>query len=402
MSPFWFTLLVLGCDPAVVRLGGPPSPAPSLVVEDAIDVGTTNSPGRACADGGDIVSYGVTHVNGDSLELSRPPALGCLGSGDEVLLVAVQTPLEAVTRAGIHALLRVSEVAGNQVSLVTAPSADWDGLPSGGPWRIVLQRVPSYDRLVVAEGGNLTAPAWDGQRGGILALRVAGDVVIEGEVTMSGAGFRGGDERLDVLSNGLQGESIVGLGAESQTPNVGGGGGGLGDQTTYGCVQDGNAGGGGGHATAGRDALVSDLCDGAGRGQGGQAYSRPGHILFGSGGGSGGVDNIRRDNPPGGAGGAGGGIIWLMAQSISGDGAIVAEGTSGAGDDLGVECLSGNDVVRCFDHSGAGGGGAGGTIRLDAPRLELATISVAGGRGGNGLDSAGGNGGDGADGVIEQ
>jgi hypothetical protein len=145
---------------------------------------------------------------------------------------------------------------------------------------------------------------------------------------------------------------------------------------------------------------LNDVCAGEGRGRGGLAYASSGRMYLGSGGGSGGVDNVRVDNPPGAPGGSGGGMIWLLAQSVSGTGRIQSDGEPGRGDPEDVECLAGGSTTQCYDHSGPGGGGAGGAIRVTASHLSGLTFSVAGGSGGNGYDSAGGNGGDGSPGVV--
>src|SRR5690606_24635150 len=160
-------------------------------------------------------------------------------------------------------------------------------------------------------------------------------------------------------------------------------------------VQDGNSGGGGGHREAGADATVKDICAAVGRGRGGAAYAVAGRLFLGAGGGSGGVDNIREDNPPGAPGGPGGGIVWILAQSLRGRGSIESRGLDGLGDAPGVECEVGQSTTSCYDHSGTGGGGAGGSIRLSVEHFQDVLLDVSGGRGGNGYDSAGGDGGDG-------
>jgi hypothetical protein len=319
-------------------------------------------------------------------------------------LIKLQGSAESVANVGRLELLRVQKLAGKSVNFVS-PALGHYGATEGRDDAldaavVLLQRVPNYSRLEVPDGARLTAAAWDGEKGGVLALRVLGDIVLDGSIDMSGRGFRGGAERPEVLEHGLSGESIDGLGSEDVAPNRGGGGGGLGDQTTTGCVQDGNAGGGGAHLAPGGDAVVGDLCDGAGRGRGGLAYAATGRLFLGSGGGSGGVDNVRVDNPPGAPGGAGGGLIWLLGQSIRGSGSIRADGADGTGDPAGLEC-QGPSTTSCYDHSGPGGAGAGGSIRLGVPVLQGVSLSAAGGVGGNGVDSATGNGGDGSNGVVE-
>lgn len=384
----------------------PPNPprADPLSVEGELDLSVRNTGTRSCDDGGDAVFYEVTGASGDSLNVEDAPSPGCLEPGDEVLLMRLQGNATRIDDVGKHELLRVRSIEDTRVSLVAMPLEVY-GPPTEDGWQseegtVLLQRVPIYSRLLVPEGARLTGGSWEQGGSGVLALRVNGDAIVDGTVSMTGRGFSGGEERPEPFDHGRQGESITGLGALSTDPNLGGGGGGLGDQAFDGCVQDGNAGGGGGHAEAGHDAVLNDFCEGEGRGRGGLAYATSGRMYLGSGGGSGGVDNVRVDNPPGAPGGNGGGIIWLLAQSVSGSGRFESDGHPGIGDPPGVECLAGGSTTDCYDHSGPGGGGAGGSIRVTASLLSGLTFSVAGGTGGNGYDSAGGDGGDGSPGVL--
>lgn len=382
---------------------GPP-PANELVVSSDLDLSVENTGNRSCADAGDIVSYSVSSLEQNTAILNASPSSGCLEIGDEVLLIQLQGTQNDTERSGQHELLRVAEVRKNRIRFVSPPLEDYgpELTRSWSEWggRIVIQRVPHYSRLIVEEKATLTAAAWQDGASGVLALRVLGDARIDGGIAMNGKGFRGGAARDEALATGLQGESISGQGAESTEGNSGGGGGGLGDQTTNGCVQDGNSGGGGGHREAGGDAAVQDLCGSSGRGRGGRPYAVSGRLFLGAGGGSGGVDNIREDNPPGAAGGDGGGIVWILAQSVSGQGSIESRGLDGVGDADNVECESGGSTTSCYDHSGTGGGGAGGSIRLSVEYIQDVVVDVSGGRGGNGYDSASGDGGSGSPGVI--
>jgi hypothetical protein len=384
----------------------PPNPPPAdpLSVVGELDLSVRNTGTRRCADGGDAVFYRVTSASEEDLSLETAPSPGCLEPGDEVLLIRLQGDPGDVDDVGKHELLRVRSVSDASVTLIAQP-LDVYGTPTEGGWStdagtVILQRVPIYSRLSVPEDASLTGGSWAEGGSGVLALRVNGDAIVDGIVSMTGRGFSGGEERPEPLDHGQQGESIGGPGGLSTDPNLGGGGGGLGDQEFGGCVQDGNAGGGGGHVEAGEDAVLNDVCAGEGRGRGGLAYASSGRMYLGSGGGSGGVDNVRVDNPPGAPGGSGGGMIWLLAQSVSGTGRIQSDGEPGRGDPEDVECLAGGSTTRCYDHSGPGGGGAGGAIRVTASHLSGLTFSVAGGSGGNGYDSAGGNGGDGSPGVV--
>lgn len=91
-----------------------------------------------------------------------------------------------------------------------------------------------------------------------------------------------------------------------------------------------------------------------------------GRIFFGGGGGSG-----AQNNDSGGAGGNGGGLIYIIADTVSGNGTLRANGTNGG-------------ATRGESRDGAGGAGAGGTIVVSARVLNTGlNAQVNGGNGGN-------------------
>ena len=242
-----------------------------------------------------------------------------------------------------------------------------------------------YALLTLQRGAVLTSKAWDGNVGGILAVRVLGRLSLNngGAFNMSGKGYRGGDGVCTLGSNvGKQGESPLGLGIQSYRPNGGGGGGGDGVTNVGSKLQpptgyDSSAAGGGGGAyfdngfpgTKG----IGHSCGGCG-GYGGVSYETDlaEKLFFGSGGGAGG-GNQGWKSRCGGGGGSGGGIIVVDASEVVGVGVVSSEGISGT-----------------TSKGGGGGAGAGGSILFISE--EANGFSVEGGTGGGG-DSAGGDGG---------
>lgn len=140
-------------------------------------------------------------------------------------------------------------------------------------------------------------------------------------------------------------------------------------------------------------------------------------ITLGSGGGSGG-SHLLTTNPPGGRGGHGGGSVHIVSRGghITITGVLVSEGGHGEGEKNMTMCQRDacpTGCVRpcsqtfsdsndsCWDQSGPGGGGAGGSIYLQAALVNITgRLSVAGGHGGVGLSWASGCGGSGGDGRI--
>jgi hypothetical protein len=370
-----------------------------LVVGAARNLSTENQPARTCLDGGDAVAYSVLEImTPRKLRLAQAPRAGCLLEGDEVLLTNLQGTPGASPNTGHLEFLRVSRVqtdvvefsSDKQLFYGATPDAD-DGLgTTPDAQRVIMQRVPQYTDVTITAAQTLTANAWNGQSGGVLAFRAAGRLLVAGRLDMAARGYRGGATTRTVSSTGQSGESTVGVGNTDHLANAGGGAGGAGDGQ---CGTAGFPGGGGAHASLGLTAPSG--CGGAG----GAPYAMAGVFSMGSGGGAGGTDNTFADSPPGGFGGPGGGLIAVFAREIHVFGAVDASGAAGEGD--GDRC-SANSTTGCFDYAGAGGGGAGGRIYLEGELLALGEnrVRAAGGAGGDGVDAQAGNGGAGGVGAI--
>jgi uncharacterized repeat protein (TIGR01451 family) len=268
-------------------------------------------------------------------------------------------------------------------------------------------RVPQYSSATVT--GTLTAPAWNGATGGIVAIDVAGALAINGAVNVDGKGFRGGggrgtagggtgtgtptntDYRLvsSFNLNGQKGEGIVGTphyiydgtsvidtGVEGY-PNgdtargaPGNAGGGGTDGATNNNEENSGGGGGGNAGTGGVGGMTwrSRLSIG---GYGGLMTVAPSatRVVMGGGGGAGSRNN---SSTVAASGAAGGGIILIRAGTLSGAGALSANGA---------------DAYNNTLNDGGGGGGAGGSILVSLPAAGnytgALTLNARGGRGGD-------------------
>jgi hypothetical protein len=370
-----------------------------LIVRAPLDLTQDNHEGRSCEDGGDAVSYSVLEfVDASSARVDRAPAQGCLSVGDELLLINLQGSSASTANVGRHESVYVASVDGEVVHFAApkqgfyGESADDDsqiGL-ARDQQRVMLQRVPHYTSVLVPAGQVLTAGAWDGERGGVLAFRVQERLIAAGSIDMVARGFVGGAATDATATTGEAGESLSGLGPRARDPNGGGGGGGAGDTL---CDTFGFSGAGGGHAEDGEDG--ASWCSG-------YAGTRYEGLLprMGSGGGSGGTDNTLSNNPWGGTGGVGGGVILLSARELYVYGAIDASGGPGEGDT--AACPDRESPTSCWDYSGPGGGGAGGYVGLEGVTIDLGTnyVRAVGGEGGTGLLNFAGSGGAGGAGVV--
>lgn len=271
-----------------------------------------------------------------------------------------------------------------------------------------LIRVPQYQNVLVT--GTLTAQAWNGQTGGVLAFEATGSVQLDANIDVSGLGFRGAQTvsmnpvpSCSFVSNynayfyssaqargGRKGEGIAAytLNAEFGRGTQANGGGGGNDQ-------NGGGGGGGNYSaggTGGQRQPSSPLgCPGQNPGIGGRTLAALGYsgaqprIFLGGGGGAGHANNNEGANA-----GNGGGIILIRAASLNGNGRILsADGAAGVP-------LSGNSS------DGGSGGGAGGAIllQISSYTANAFTIRARGGAGSSTNINCEGPGGGGAGGVI--
>ena len=240
--------------------------------------------------------------------------------------------------------------------------------------------MPNYEDANVAN--TLTANAWNGETGGVLALKISGQLLLSANIDVSGLGFRGGETQTASNNNctwlfqqndyfyefgnwrgSAKGEGVASFILEKEFgkgPQANGGGGG----------NDHNAGGGGGAnissggAGGENDEPSTFGCQGNNPGLGGKAIGGVANRIFLGGGGGAGHDN----NEVATNGSNGGGIVILIVEELIPVGfSVLANGDStpdGAGD-------------------GAGGGGAGGSIFLE---VQTMTSTVH-------LETNGGNGG---------
>ena len=180
-------------------------------------------------------------------------------------------------------------------------------------------RVPEYTSVTIGSAGSLSALAWDGAKGGIVAFLATGDVVNEGSIDVDGLGFRGG--RRFVASGGgncpgttLNGTPTNGYAAKGEglfPPgySAAGGGSAVGGRGSYpgggGGGNCGNSGGGGGsNGGQGGNGGRTYHNDGRGNDVGGLGApaltaSLLDHLFLGGGGGAGEQDQGDQGNATG-------------------------------------------------------------------------------------------------------
>lgn len=233
-------------------------------------------------------------------------------------------------------------------------------------------KVPLYSGGNIS--GAITATAWDGSKGGIVALISDGTLTISGSITANGAGFRGGPGQTVDRHHGKQGEASEGCtwaagGYTGESPSTYGNGGG-GGGNAGGTRAAGGGGGGNGSAGAAGDSGGTGSWPGGGGDIKGEA-SLLSAAVFGGGGGSGGSSSVGAGHTTG-VGGRGGGLVIIIAKKIIVTGSIQANATAG-----------GNPTR---DGLGGGGGGAGGSIVIlsESAALGSGIVQAVGASGGAG------------------
>ena len=382
---------------------------------------TSISVGAARAGGGPAIANGdlllVMQMQDAAINTSNGSTYGDgsgAGSGSTALNGAGAYEYVKATGAVAGGLVPIAGAGANGGLIYSYTNAN--ATTTQGQRRFQVIRVPQYVAATLSAG--LTASAWDGATGGVLAIDVQNTLTL-GSVTVSvdGLGFRGGaGMQLNGVTagsantdfqfaapgayagtvvngwHGSKGEGIAGTPAFVESAGTF-----LATATGYpsGAAADGsmgrgapgNAGGGGTDAESG--AGNSNNSGGSGGGNGGiggaggnsQAVDRasggvPGaafpnsinRVVMGGGGGAGGRNNgvAATDS----AGGAGGGIVMIRAGFLSGTATISANGLN-----------PGNGTPN----DGGGGGGAGGTVVVlsQAGGENGLTVNVKGGAGGN-------------------
>lgn len=411
------------------------SVATGTIVNDDSAVAICNS--GALSAGVINTYYPGVSVSGSTITLgSASGASTGLAAGDLVLVVQMQDAAidtangatygtASSVNAGKYEYATVQSVGVGSVTLSGALSNTYSALTPGNDstqqktFQVI--RVPVYSSGTLPAAG-LTAKAWDGSTGGVLAFDVIGTLNLGtgSVVDVSGKGFRGGggygstsgsgstaDYRTPAKSNGAngaKGEGIAGTpyrvfngsttvsnawegypngsNARGAPANAGGGG-------TDGnpSANDENTGGGGGaNKGAGGQGGIGWCgafdsgdpspygCDNTG-GFGGKAVSAlaAAQLTLGGGGGAA-TSNNSTGTPAGGvasSGAPGGGIVMIRAGALSGTATINANGSDA------------NDSVR---NDGSGGGGAGGAVLVSAASgLNGLTVNARGGEGGSNL-----------------
>lgn len=339
-------------------------------------------------------------------------------------------------RAGYYEFVTVSSVSGTTINL-TFESGCGPGLVNRYSLGAQVIRVPQYQNLTISSSGEVVATDWNGTIGGVVTVHVLDTLALNGEIDVSGQGFRGGrvvnnggsfggtSRRSSAASlGGEKGEGIAGSntgspadywthldnnenGSHGRGAPANGGGGGNNHNAAGGGGANGGTGtwNGQGNPVSGYnsawnlDPTLSASTTSPGGGRGGYTYSSsnqdatmvaPGNTAWAG-------DDRREVGGLGGrpldrsggrfffGGGGGAGDTNNSSGTDGGDGGglvfLVATNITGTGD-IFADGEDGGDST--FEHrDGQGGGGGGGTVVIVSESLSSIDISADGGDGGD-------------------
>ncbi|MGG9972433.1 gliding motility-associated C-terminal domain-containing protein [Ferruginibacter sp. SUN002] len=279
----------------------------------------------------------------------------------------------------------IKSISGNIIELLNKLTRQYD-IPNG---KVQLVRVPYFKSTNL--NATLTCLPWDGSVGGVLVLNAKDTVNLNGNIDVTGKGFRGGSttnivpvtlscfynnyyESYNTATAAQKGEGIAEvssgrLNGKGNLANGGGGGNGH------------NSGGGGGSnvAAGGLGGYQLDNCGSSpfdNRGIGGKplTYSNAANKIFMGGGGGAGHNDKSDVNYLNSSGGNGGGIVIINSNYLKTNGfKIIAAGANAEDcNTLGIPC----------GHDAMGGGGGGGSVLLDVKNfIDNHTENVNGGKG---------------------
>jgi Secretion system C-terminal sorting domain len=402
----------------------------------------------------------------------NPYVTNALSRGDLVMIIQVQGADITATddaaygdvtnynNTGFYEVRTVYAVSANTISLCENLSHSYT---QSGNARTQVIRIPRLTTLDISLLANIGGLPWQGATGGVIALETSGNFTLEGKVSATGIGFRGGsDDKTSSITSGTpavtlyrttstattagKGESIAGFTADYNTyfngangrgaPANGGGGG------------NGHNSGGGGGTNAGNNGVLipyngtgikntstpawasawnlesasfaTDVSTGAGRGGYSYANSNQDALVLGPSGNAWGGDH--RNNVGGmgarpldsysntrvflgGGGGAGDGNNSAAGNGGTGGGFIyiLSNGNIAGSGSIEANGENGYNTQDVNIDAAGGAGGGGAIVALSNGTITGISIQANGGVGGNQLylpGEAEGPGGGGGGGYI--
>lgn len=296
----------------------------NAVVSANTNIHTTSLVGRGDPD---MAAYSVSSLTSTGCTTSVAP--DGIVAGDQILLISTQGPGDnaQIDNVGNWEILEVDDINGSNIDFVANKTklygnngGDTNIGTGGTQCKVMIQRIPQYENLTIDNGYTLTGSAWDYAKYGVLCVMVSDTLTINGGISATSQGFRGGGQWNTAATNWWGGS--YGRNQIYNQYNLGGGQGANGGSAGGGAY---GTQGGGGASTYGDAPLIK--------------------VYLGSGGGGTYASYGER------GGGIGAGTIMLFCGTLHSYGTITANGANG--------------------REGGGGGGSGGSILIQSGAIDL-------------------------------
>jgi hypothetical protein len=147
------------------------------------------------------ISSGATSITVQNSALSGSNFSGTLGAGDLILIIQMQGASMNIANSSSFGAVSNYNSAGRYefrcVSSVPNANTINFNVPlqysysASGHTQVI--RVPRYSSLTIGSGKSIKPADWNGQVGGVTVIEVSGNMVLNGKIDASAAGFRGGD-----------------------------------------------------------------------------------------------------------------------------------------------------------------------------------------------------------------
>lgn len=317
--------------------------------------------------------------------------------------------INSIQSAGLWEVKTINTInRSGTTATITLTSALVNSYNTGSNSSLQIISFKSLSAAAFTTSNNITATAWDGSIGGVVAIQVGTDLTLQHTVSTNTLGFKGGTVSVNnsgaqctsasstvyIINNnqrGFKGESIylnTDVNFQNGRGKIANGGGG-------GNHHNGGGGGGGNWTAGGLGGNGYNNCtSNPGGGLGGlslSSYIVQNRIFMGGGGGGG-----QRNDGNGTRGGNGGGIIIIKANRL----------ITGSTCTTAISITANGETAGNGSNDGMGGGGAAGTIIMQINSFSLSAtcpliVTANGGNGGTsntGAPHAGGGGG--AQGVV--
>ena len=149
-----------------------------------------------------------------------------VNAGDLILIIQIQGAsinqsqtasygqVTNYNNCGNYEFVRVASVSPSSPTTITLSCQLKNNYSVGANNRTQIVKVPEYTSLDVTASGSITCPDWSSttSTGGIIALKVSGNITIDGTITASGKGFIGAPSYCITCPNNFLGGTAPGSG----------------------------------------------------------------------------------------------------------------------------------------------------------------------------------------------